>query len=108
MLAGAALNRDPQLRLQAEDDIRSGEEEHSSKGAGQEAGCSEMQVGVKVVLTNDIIRADTVDTVAPWTRRLETPPLGPGLCRAERRHTATQDTSTGDTIAPDLSPCSEV
>ena len=43
--------------------------------------------GVKVVLTNDIIRvntADTVDTVSPWTRRLETPPLGPGLCRAER------------------------
>ena len=45
--------------------------------------------GVKVVLTNDIIRvntADTVDTVAPWTRRLETPPLGPGLCRAEGGH----------------------
>ena len=42
--------------------------------------------GVKVVLTNDIIRVNTVDmdTVAPWTRRLETPPLGPGLCRAER------------------------
>ena len=85
MLAGAALNRDPQLRLQADDDIRSGEEEQSSKGAGPEAGCSEMQVGVKVVLTNDIIRADTV---APWTRRLETPPLGLGLCRAERGHTA--------------------
>ena len=39
---------------------------------------------------------DTADTVAPWTRRLETPPLGPGLCRAETRHSASttsQDTS---------------
>ena len=43
---------------------------------------------------------DTADTVAPWTRRLETPPLGPGLCRAERRHSAGQDIS----IAPVLSP----
>ena len=103
MLAGAALNRDPQLRLQGEDDIRSGEEEHSSKGAGPEAGAERCKWGVKVVLTNDIIRVDTVDTVSPWTRRLETPPLGPGLCRAERRHSASQDTETGDTIAPVLS-----
>ena len=61
MLAGAALNRDPQLRLQGEDDIRSGEEEHSSKGAGPEAGAERCKWGVKVVLTNDIITADTVD-----------------------------------------------
>ena len=66
MLAGAALNRDPQLRLQAEDDIRSGEEEHWNtpsaaashrRELGRRLAAVRCKWGVKVVLTNDIIRA---------------------------------------------------
>ena len=86
MLAGAALNRDPQLRLQGEDDIRSGEEEHSSKGAGPEAGAVRCKWGVKVVLTNDIIRVNTVDTA-------DTVDCGHG----HSGHCGTLDPETGDT-----------